>query len=481
MKKIVPILKSIFILGVLILSSILIKNIVDLKILPTKYFVGILIFIIGLNALSAVLLVVKKKGSNIAAGIFYFLLLAISIVGIFYLGEVNRFLNRAFSNNTMEISTYKAVVMKTSDYAKLEDLNHKKIGYLSTDENKDEVLNLIKEKIDPEAISYDDFYNIYIDFVNGKIDGLVLDSVYLDILGDEFSSIYDCLDTCSFADDYKVLYTWEIKTEKEMINTPIKELKSFSIFISGSDARSTVIYNKSRSDVNMILTINPDTKTVLMTTIPRDYYVQVHGKTGLKDKLTHAGIYGVDTSRETVEDLFDVKIDYSIKIGFSSVVKLVDLVGGVDIDSDREFKSYHLKGWIVKKGMNHMNGEQALAYSRERYAYSSGDRHRILNQQQVLEAVLKKVIADRSLLLKYNELLDSLSELYRTDIPRDVLTLLAKDQLENMSSWKFISQTVSGSDASLSTYTAPNSKRYVMIPYENDVKRAHDKIVEIMN
>lgn len=481
MKKVLPVLKYVYIVIMIVLSGLLIKNVTDLNVLPTKYYVTLLIVIVLLNVLGATLILLKKVWTKIVGYIIYILLLIVSIGGIFSLGDVNSFLNKAFNNNTIEISVYKVVAMKDSKYETLEDLKDNDVGYLSNDEHKDEVLKKISEKVNVDKKEYDDFYNIYQDFINEKIDAMVIDTVYLDILGDEFSSICDCLGASSFADDYKVLYTFEIKTEKVIENNHIDELRPFSIFVSGSDARSNIIYNKSRSDVNMILTINPNTKTVLMTTIPRDYYVQVHGQTGLKDKLTHAGIYGVDVSRQTVEDLFDIDIAYSIKVGFPSVVKLVDLVGGVDIDSDREFKSYHMKGWTVKKGINHMDGEHALAYSRERYAYSSGDRHRVLNQQQVLEAVMKKVMTNRSLLLKYNELLNSLSELYRTDMPKDVVTLLVKEQLENMSSWKFESQTVSGSDASLPTHTAPKSKRYVMIPYDKDVKRAHDKIIEIMN
>ena len=481
MKKILPILKYVVIIVMLILSGVLIKNVTDLNMLPTKYYVILLIVIILFNILGAWLLIIKKTWTKIVGGIIYLLLFIVSVAGIFSLGDLNSFLNKAFSNNTVEINTYNVVVMKTSKYEKIEDLDDKKLGYLSNDEHKDDVLKNVSEKVKTDLKDYEDFYNIYTDFINDKIDAMVIDTVYLDILSDEFGTIYDCIDYCSFADDYRVLYSFEIKTEKEVTKEKVNELKPFNIFISGSDAHSNIIYNKSRSDVNMILTINPNTKTVLMTTIPRDYYVQVHGQTGLKDKLTHAGIYGVDISRQTVEDLFDIDISYSIKVGFPSVVKLVDLVGGVDIESDITFNSYHMKGWTVKKGINHMDGEHALAYARERYAYASGDRHRVLNQQQVLEAVMKKVMTNRTMLLKYNELLNSLSELYRTDMPKDIVTMLVKDQLENMSSWKFESQTVSGADASSPTHTAPNSKRYVMVPYDKDVKRAHDKILEIMN
>ncbi len=481
MKKVLNILKYVLMVGTVILSIILIKNIVDLNILPNKYFIMIVIITVILNVLGIILMMFKKAWTRILGSIIYVLLIILLFIGIFSLGDINDFFNKAFSNNTVEINAYEVVVLKTSKYEEIADLQDETLGYLSNDEHQNEVLKKVDEKVSTKKKDYEDFYKIYKDFINGKIEAMVIDTVYLDILGDEFGSIYDCIDSCSFNDDYRVLYSLEIKTEKKIENNKITELKPFSVFISGSDSRSNVIYNKSRSDVNMILTVNPDTKTVLMTTIPRDYYVQVHGQTGLKDKLTHAGIYGMDISRQTVEDLFDIKLDYSIKVGFPSVVKLVDLVGGIDIESDKQFNSYHMRGWTVKKGINHMDGAHALAYARERYAYSSGDRHRVLNQQQVLEAVMKKVITNKSLLLKYNELLTSLSDLYRTDMPKEVITLIVKMQLENMDSWKFESQTVSGADASLPTHTAPKSKRYVMIPYEKDVKRAHDKIREIMN
>ena len=222
----------------------------------------------------------------------------------------------------------------------------------------------------------------------------------------------------------------------------------------------------------MIVSINPYTHEILLTSIPRDYYVQVHGKTGLKDKLTHAGIYGLNTSAKTVGNLFDIEIDYSVKVGMNAVVEVVDLVGGIEVYSDITFNSYHMPGWVVKKGMNKMNGKKALAYARERYAYASGDRHRIKNQQQVLEAVLKKAMTDKSLLLKYDKLLASLGKFYRTDIPADVIKAFMQEQLETMPTWTFTTQTVDGRGASLPTYTAPQYKRYVMIPYEDDVRKA---------
>lgn len=475
MKKVIKYILAIFIL---VLSVYLIIVVNKLNVLPMKYF-AIFVGVIGLlNIIGHSTLFMKKWWTKIFTGLSYVVLVVISFLGINYGLDTLNFLNKSFNNNNVEVTTYNLIVLNETGFDNISDLDNEHVAVMDNDDNKDKVLKELKSKVNVLESDYEDIYDVYNALFNNKIKGAFLDSSLLEIIDDE-ASICDCKDQ-TFKDDYKVLYSYSIETKKEEKDENVK-LKPMNIYLSGSDSRSKVIQNKSRSDVNMVLTINPDTKTVLMTSIPRDYYVSVNGKTGLKDKLTHAGIYGLDTSRRTIEDLFDIDIPYSIKISMSSVTEVVDLVGGVDIVSDTEFNSYHYKGWRVKKGINHMDGEHALAYSRERYAYSSGDRHRIMNQQQVLEAVLKKIVSDKTFLTKYDKLLDSLSNLYRTDIPSSLITELVKRQLDDMSGWTFLSNSVSGSDASSATYTAPKSKRYVMVPYENDVRDAHKQIEDVLN
>lgn len=476
MKKIIKYVLAIF---MTILSAYLVLVVSKLDVLPTKYLLFFISVIVLLNLVGHITLFVKKWWTKIFTSICYVVLIIISFLGINYGLDTLDFLNKSFNNNDVEVTTYNLIVLNDKGIDDVKSLDNKTVAIMENDDNKDKVLEELKSKVEFKDKRYTDIYDIYNDFFNSKIEGAFIDASLLEIIDDE-PSMCDCNDVRFFKDDYKVIYSYSIETKKEEKKEDVK-LKPLSIYLSGSDSRSNVIQNKSRSDVNMVLTINPDTKTVLMTSIPRDYYVSVHGKTGLKDKLTHAGIYGIDVSRQTVEDLFDIDIPYSIKISMSSVTEVVDLVGGVDVVSDKEFNSYHYKGWRVQKGVNHMDGAHALAYSRERYAYASGDRHRILNQQQVLEAVLKKVVQDKTFLTKYDKLLDSLSSLYRTDIPASLITELVKKQLDDMSSWTFLSNSVSGSDASSATYTAPNSKRYVMVPYEKDVSEAHDKIVGVLN
>ena len=202
------------------------------------------------------------------------------------------------------------------------------MGLLDSDIFIDDVKSEITDNIKVDFIDHDDVFDLYNALMNNDVSSVLLDEAYLDILEDEYDDIDAML---------RVVYSFNIETEINDNNSDFDTLKPINIYLSGSDSRSNRIYNKSRSDVNMIITINPYTKNILLTSIPRDYYVQVYGKVGLKDKLTHSGIYGIGVTVATVEELFDIEIDYSIKVGFSSVIEVVDLIGGIDIYSDKAF------------------------------------------------------------------------------------------------------------------------------------------------
>ncbi len=451
------------------MSILLIKNIIDLNMIPNKYFYLGTIILIVINVISIVLLLGKKLVVKIIGIILSIIIIGTSLFGIFYTDKVDDLLSKAFDNNKIEITGYGVIVLKDSNYNKLKDLKDLNMGYLSI--NGNDYLNIIEDKIDSKMVKYNDVYTIYEDLLNKKIESFVIDKAYLDLLEDKYNDIDNHI---------KIIYTYEVK--EELINdNKVDKLDVINVLISGSDARTDKIAERSRSDVNMIMTINPKTHTILLTSIPRDYYVQLHNRTGLKDKLTHAGIYGVNMSKDTVADLFDIKIDYTIKVGFKSVEEIVDLIGGIDVYSDITFKSYHIKGWTVPQGMNHFNGKQALAYSRERYAYTDGDIHRVQNQQQVLEAIIEKIFQDRSLLKKYDQILESFNDLYRTDIPEDYIKLIVKQQLGDMSSWKIERQYVVGNGAMLETYSMPGWTLWVMIPDEDSMNNAKAKINEVYN
>lgn len=482
-------LAAIFVVSVL--SVVLTYTVIHIDLLPAKYLVLFIAIILTLNILSAVFLLVKKVWTRIIAVIIHILLIVMSIVGINYVGKADTFLDDAFENYTYDITNYNIIVNATSKYNTLQDLNGKDISYLNFYEDIDQIKKEVSKKIEnPEFKEQIDLFVTTDYLLKDEISALVIDDGFLGALDENYSDIEKRI---------RIIDTFEVKTkvkkEENVSNTTtapidpnapstttteklekIKSGDSINIYISGSDARSKTIQANSRSDVNMILTINPNTKTILMTSIPRDYEVLPHGKTGLTGKLSHVGIYGLETTKNTVEDLMGIEINYAVKMGFSAVVELVDLVGGIDISSDQEFDSYHMKGWHVKKGINHMDGAHALAYARERYAYSSGDRHRVLNQQQVLQATLKKLMKSQSLLTQYDQVLSSLSQFYITDVPRSVISKYVKMQLNNMTSWKFKSQSVNGGRKYAKTFSAPNTDLFIAIPDYNSIKKSRNKI-----
>lgn len=455
----------------LIFSFICIKEINSLNMLPTWIFSIIVIVFIIINVVNIVFFMTKNLLCKILCIVLSVLILLLSLFGYKNASNITRFLNKSFGNNGVEVTGYSVAVLKSSKYNKLEDLNGKIMGHNSLDEKKEKYTAVVKAKITIEMKSYNDVINMYVDLVNNKIDSMVINEAYLDLLEDEYSDINDRI---------KIIHNFEIEETIENNEEKVKSLKPVNILISGSDSRSGKILNRTRSDVNMIMTIDPKNHKILLTSIPRDYYVRLHETTGNKDKLTHAGIYGINMTKKTIEDLFNIKIDYTIKVGFKSVVEIVDLIGGIDIDSDATFLSHCGDGGAirtnVKKGMNHFNGGQALSYARERYAYKEGDNHRVQNQQQVLEAIIAKITKDKSLLSKYDKLLEKFSELYRTDIPSDLIKLIVKDQLSNMKSWKVEKQQVSGTGAKRETYSMPGRSLYVMIPDMSSVKEARNKI-----
>lgn len=460
---------------ILIISLILIFFINGLGVLPSKYLYLIIAFIFVINTIAMILLLSKGIIKNLIGGLLYIIILVISGFGIKYSSNTIDYFNKGFSNNNIEYTTYNVIILEESSYTKLDDLKNTDMGYLFIELDNDEYLDKIKKKIDVK-LNQMDVSELYNGLINNKIDSILINDAYISLLEEEIED---------FSLKTRILHSFNIESKKENINEEIKELKPVNIYISGSDSRSGSISSRSGSDVNIIATINPKNHTILLTNIPRDYYVQLHGTTGLKDKLTHSGVYGIDMSKKTIQDFMGIDIDYTVKVGFKSVIKLVDLVGGIDIYSDSSFKTYcgdgGAKRVYIKTGKNHLNGAQALSFARERHAYSDGDRQRGRNQQQVIQAIFNKMISDKSVLLKYDSLLNSFSSLYRTDIPKDFVTLLIKNQLETMSSWEIINQSVDGTGASRKTYSMPGyDNLYVMIPNEETIKKASAKIEEIL-
>lgn len=369
---------------------------------------------------------------------------------------------------TKETDEYYLIVRKDSSYAKIEDIKDKNVHFFQV---VDDVKSEVTKKVRVTLVNQENLLDLGNKLIDKNVDVILISATQYSMLEDEIKN---------FKESTKILYTikHEIQTNTKAEDANSKyNIKSgkFNVYISGIDTSGN-ISNVSRSDANILMSINTNTHEALLTSIPRDYYVTLHSY-GAKDKLTHSGIYGVNETVKTAEDLLDTDINYYVRVNFTTVIKLVDKLGGIDVYSDYNFSR---DGYNFKKGYNHVNGAAALVFSRERYSFASGDNQRVKNQQHVIEAVMKKVLNSTTLLTKYTDILDSLKGSFQTNIAQDDISALVKDQINNMSSWTIKSNSLTGTGASSSTYSMGSTKLYVMVPNSTSVTSAKEKIDEVL-
>lgn len=469
-------INKIFSIITLVLSAILIILLGKLNVIPDKYFIPIIIVLLIINLINVLFsfkMKLKKKG-KITLLVLSVIISLISLVGSIYLFRTIVFMGGNFRFKGYSTENYSVLVLKDSDYNKIEDLEDKNVGFLK---NKLDYENKVKERIDSKVdsnlVELSDAHSLKEKLYNQEIEAMVIEDSYISILKEEDEE---------FESKTRVIYTFSLKYKVEDISKDVNVTKDvFTIYIAGIDTYGT-ISSVSRSDVNMLATVNPKTHQVLLTSVPRDYYVQLHGTTGYKDKLTHAGIYGVDMSVKTLEDLLGIEINYYVRVNFTSVVKLVDALKGIDVYSEYDFNSNagntSYSGFHYYKGYNHLNGEQALAFARTRKAFLAGDRVRGQNQQAVIEALIRKICTP-AIITSYTSILDSLEGSFETNLSMDDITKLAKHQIDKMPSWSVTSNSLDGSDASEYTYSYSGQKLYVMMPNGDSIAKAKDLLSKI--
>ena len=256
----------------------------------------------------------------------------------------------------------------------------------------------------------------------------------------------------------------------------------FVVYLSGVDTRGDLT-DKARSDVNIIAAVNPVTKQVVLINTPRDYYVDLAG-TNSKDKLTHAGLYGVQTSMDTLGNLYGVDVQHYIRINFAGFINIIDALGGVDVYSDQAFTSVGSPGYYdpttFVEGWNHLDGKAALAFARERHAFKTGDVQRGINQMKVIDAMLNK-IKSPALLMGFTKILDAVSDSFVTSLSQNQISALVRMQLSDFAEWNIERYTVTGSSgSSTKCYSAKGQKLYVMKPDEASVAKAKEMIAAVM-
>ena len=450
------------------LSILFLIFIISTNIVPLKYLILLFVIFILYDVGLFFLLFKKHKIKNIIGYVLSGILVIIMSVLFYYLNVTMGFF-KGFGTNKYKEENYLVLVLNDSSFESLNDLSN--IGYTSNElSNINEALTKLNEEITIENIKYDNNVEMFDDLINKEIDSVLIEESSMALIyeqNEEYNGMF------------KTIYTINIKTEIEITKEADVTNQPFTVYISGIDSYGSIA-TVSRSDVNMVATINPKTKQVLLISVPRDYYVQLRGTTGYKDKLTHAGLYGVETSVGTLEDLLDVDINYYARVNFSSLEQIVDALGGVDVYSKYSFTSSKATGgtYYFTEGYNHMNGKQALSFSRERKALPGGDRARGINQQAVIDGIIRKATSP-AIITGYSKILNSLKGTFQTNMSDNDIQKLIKMQLNDMASWNITSYSLDGTDGSGYTYSYPTQELYVMNPIEETVTEAQGLIDKV--
>ena len=454
--------------------------------LPSSYLAA------ACGALAATVLITlpfhlgKGTGSRILGMIVSLLLCLVMGVGLRYLIKVNSALNK-ITTQPQEMSTF-VVVVKTDDPAQtIADAAGYSFAVSRTEPagRLDEFSTVLSHETgteDPMLVSYDSPADCASALLDGKTNAALYNEGYSATLEEMIED---------YSEKVRVLYRFDLAqaveeasaeeasgkggAKGETVRTPSVD-KPFTVYISGIDVDGP-ISTTSRSDVNIIMAVNPDTHRILLTTTPRDYYVKIPGISGdMRDKLTHAGIYGIRASMATLEELYGIPLDYYVRVNFTSLITIVDALGGVDVYSEYSFSS---RNYSFRAGMNHMNGEQALEFSRNRYAFASGDNQRGKNQEAVLTAIINKVTSPE-ILLHADDLIETAAGCTQTSVSRDEISALVRRQLQEGVRWDISSQAASGTGDSQPTFSMGSLRLYVMWPNEDVIENLSGKMKDLL-
>ncbi|MCE2353114.1 LytR family transcriptional regulator [Streptococcus thermophilus] len=435
-------------------------------------FLNIIITIGLLVVLAIGIFLQKTKKSPLVTTVVLVIFSLVSLVGIFGFKQMIDITNRmnqtaAFSEVEMSI-----VVPKESDIKDVSQLTSVQAP-TKVDKNNIEILMSALKKDKKVDVKVDDvasYQEAYDNLKSGKSKAMVLSGSY--------ASLLESVDS-NYASNLKTIYTYKIKKKNSNSANQV-DSKVFNIYISGIDTYGS-ISTVSRSDVNIIMTVNMNTHKIILTTTPRDAYVKIPGGGANQyDKLTHAGIYGVETSEQTLEDLYGTKIDYYARINFTSFLKLIDQLGGVTVHNDQAFTSLHGK-FDFPVGDIQMNSEQALGFVRERYSLDGGDNDRGKNQEKVISAIVNKLASLKSV-SNFTSIVNNLQDSVQTNLSLDTINALANTQLDSGSKFTVTSQAVTGtgSTGQLTSYAMPNSSLYMMKLDNSSVARASQAIKNLM-
>lgn len=463
-------------------SFYLLYQLIKINVLPTKLLFLITIIFVLLDAIFALLLCYYTRAvvSKIICVVITLVLIFGSCIGGFYISKTGSLLTNITNVTKHAKNTVSVVVKQSSDIKNKSQLNGLSVGTLrtiGTQGSSKALKELSKDGVVMNQSEYDSLSAMLEAFYNGEVDSIIINE-------SSRSQILDMESYADFDNNTRVVYQTSYKVENTDKANAVTDItsKPFNVLISGSDTRGGFDEN-GRSDVIMVATINPKTSTILLTSVPRDFYVTTACDAadgcmqGALDKITHTGIHGTNTTKRTVEQLLGIEINYTFKVGFDTVTDLVDALGGVDVYVEPGY-AVTTSTFSVHEGVNHLDGQHALAYARERYSYTEGDRQRTKNQQQVLMGIVNEATKP-SVITKYASIMDAMANTFSTTMSNEEISDLIKYQINNNPKWKMEQYMVDGTGDTLMCAELGDAAS-VMVPNQSTVKMAKDKINAVL-
>jgi LCP family protein required for cell wall assembly len=484
-KKVWKIFAYILLAVQIVLSIVALVELLVSKMLPTTYLLLFVVVIWVLLFLAFTLMVLVRKRKGQSQKQFYLkrglgttlsvFTIVICMLITHYIGILNTTIGNITQDQVVITNTIAVYVPIGSPAEDIQGVADETFGYATSFdyENSLQAVKVIEKEVgqDIATAEYDTVFDTVDALYRGEIGAMILNYSYEEIISDmegyeDFTSLT------------KIIYEHDIETvvEQTEVEDPVDVTSDvFVVYLSGSDTRSAKL-STSRSDVNILVFVNPTNKQVLLLNTPRDYYVPISiSSNGTRDKLTHCGIYGVDCSMDTLGALYDTSVDYYMKVNFEGFKTLVDAIGGIEVESDKTFVTTHYDVQIYE-GMNELDGEGALGFVRERYAFSDGDNARGRNTMRVVAAIINKLSSGTTILSNYSAIMKSMEGMFVTNMSSDEIADLVRMQLSDMGSWDIRSYAVTGTGASETTYSIPNQRAYVMVPDESSVDKAKELI-----
>ena len=467
----------------LVVSSLyLLYQLIKINVLPTKLLFLITIIFVLLDTIFVLLLCYYTRAivSKIICVVITLVLIFGSCLGGFYISKTESLLTNITNVTKYAKNTVSVVVKQSSDIKNKSQLNGLSVGTLrtiGTQGSSKTLKELSKDGIVMNQSEFDSLSAMLEAFYNGEVDSIIINE-------SSRSQILDMESYADFDNNTRVVYQTSYKVENTDKANAVSDItsKPFNVLISGSDTRGGFDEN-GRSDVIMVATINPKTSTILLTSVPRDFYVTTACDAadgcmqGALDKITHTGIHGTNTTKRTVEQLLGIEINYTFKVGFDTVTDLVDALGGVDVNVEPGY-AVSTSTFSVHEGVNHLDGQHALAYARERYSYTEGDRQRTKNQQQVLMGIVNEATKP-SVITKYASIMDAMANTFSTTMSNKEISDLIKYQINNNPKWKMEQYMVDGTGDTLMCAELGDAAS-VMVPDQSTVKMAKDKINAVL-